>query len=90
MPYERSFAIERRLQQVLDLIRSGRYSTPDIAEALGVSVPTVSRDVTALRHRGHGIRSERHEGTWRYVILDASDDKRTGTGTRRRRGALAS
>lgn len=68
MPYERAFAIERRLGQVLDLIRSGQHSTPEIAERLGVSIPTISRDVTALRERGHQIRAERHGTSWRYVI----------------------
>lgn len=71
MLYERSFTIEKRLQDVLELVRSGRYSTPTIAEKLGVSVPTVSRDVTALRERGHDIRSERHGGSWRYVLAAA-------------------
>jgi len=71
MLYERSLAIERRLAEVLDLVRSGRYSTPAIAEKLGVSVPTVSRDVTALRERGHKIRAERRGESWRYVLATA-------------------
>jgi biotin operon repressor len=62
MFYQRSLEIERRLETTLDLIRSGRYSTPMLAEKLGVSIPTVSRHVTALRERGHDIRSERAEG----------------------------
>ncbi len=68
MFYERSYLIEKRLQDVLELVRSGRYSTPAIAAKLGVSVPTVSRDVTALRERGHDIRSERRGESWRYVL----------------------
>lgn len=68
MLYERSLAIEKRLQTVLELVRSGRYSTPFIAEKLGVSVPTVSRDVTALRERGHDIRAEKRGDTWSYVL----------------------
>lgn len=77
MFYERSFAIEKRLQDVLELVRSGRYSTPAIAEKLGVSVPTVSRDVTALRERGHDIRSERHGDAWRYVLAPADGERTT-------------
>lgn len=69
--YERSLSIEKRLRQVLELVRSGSYSTPAIAEKLGVSVPTVSRDVTALRERGHDIRAERHRDSWRYVLASA-------------------
>jgi Mn-dependent DtxR family transcriptional regulator len=43
MLYKRSLEIEQRLETVLRLIRSGRYSTPKLAERLGVSIPTVSR-----------------------------------------------
>ena len=74
MLYQRSMDIERRLARVLHLVRSGDYSTPMIAEELGISIPTVSRDVTALRERGYDIRSERKGGGWRYVL--ARDQKR--------------
>jgi biotin operon repressor len=63
-----------------------------IAEKLGVSVPTVSRDVTALRQRGHEIFAEKGSDGWRYVLReDASRDTRTlqapsGNSTRRGRG----
>ena len=69
MPFERSLEIERRLDDVLRLIRTGRYSTPLLAEEVGVSIPTISRCVTALRLRGHGIRAEKHEDGWRYVLV---------------------
>jgi predicted DNA-binding transcriptional regulator YafY len=69
MLYQRSLDIERRLQNVLRLIRSGGYSTPMIAQELDVSIPTISRDVTALRERGHEIRSERKSEGWRYVLV---------------------
>lgn len=68
MTYDRSLAIERRLGDVLELIEAGKYSSSDIADRLDVSVPTVSRDLMALRERGHEIRSERHCGGWRYVL----------------------
>ena len=68
MFYQRSLDIERRLDAVLRLIRRGGYSTPMLADELGVSVPTVSRDVTALRQRGHGIRSQRSDEGWHYVL----------------------
>jgi len=90
MLYERSFSIEKRLQDVLELVRSGRYSTPAIAEKLGVSVPTVSRDVTALRERGHDIRAERHGDSWRYVLGSSEPEQRTlETRTRSRRAVTA-
>jgi biotin operon repressor len=71
MPFERSLEIERRLNDVLRLIRTGRYSTPKLADEVGVSIPTISRCVTALRARGHDIRAERHDSGWRYVLEEA-------------------
>ena len=74
MLYQRSFGIERRLEAVLRLIRAGGYSTPKIAEQLGVSIPTASRYVTALRQRGHDIRSERSLDGWHYVIIAKTEE----------------
>lgn len=68
MLYQRSLDIERRLEAVLRLVREGRHSTPEMAEFLRVSVPTVSRDLTALRQRGHDIRAERTDDGWHYVL----------------------
>jgi biotin operon repressor len=66
--YQRSLEIERRLEDVLGLIRRGRYSTPRIAAELQVSIPTISRAVTALRERGYDIRAQRQGSAWRYVL----------------------
>lgn len=41
MLYQRSQEIEKRLEQVLGLVRTGSYSTPKSAEEVGVSIPTV-------------------------------------------------
>jgi biotin operon repressor len=76
MPFERSLEIERRLDDVLRLIRTGRYSTPMLAEEVGVSIPTISRCVTALRMRGHDIQAERYDGGWRYVLVARTAQKR--------------
>ncbi len=65
MLYERSLEIERRLETVVRLIRTGHYSTPKLAERLGVSIPTVSRYVTALRERGYEIKALREARGWR-------------------------
>jgi DNA-binding MarR family transcriptional regulator len=81
MLYQQSLEIESRLQVVLDLIRSGRYSTPILAEELRVSIPTVSRAVTALRERGHDIRAERGAKGWRYVLVSAGPTDRKPTGS---------
>lgn len=68
MPFERSLEIEQRLGAILRLIRTGRFSTPKLAKEVGVSVPTMSRCVMALRKRGHNIRAERRRNEWRYVL----------------------
>src|SRR5262249_19129060 len=74
MAFERSLEIARRLDEVLHLIRTGRYSTPKLAEKVGVSIPTISRIVAALRERGHDIRAERHPEGWRYVTVAKAHD----------------
>jgi predicted DNA-binding transcriptional regulator YafY len=68
MRYQRSLEIENRLQSVLDLIQSGGYSTPALAVALQVSIPTISRAVEALRERDFEIEAERGEQGWHYVL----------------------
>jgi biotin operon repressor len=78
MPFERSLEIERRLGDILRLIRTGRFSTPMLAEEVGVSIPTISRCVTALRERGHDIRAEKHDSGWRYVLGRGRNTEKTG------------
>jgi biotin operon repressor len=68
MLYQRSLEIERRLDAVLQLIQTGNYSTPMLAKEVGVSIPTISRCVTALRGRGHEIHAEKVEIGWRYFL----------------------
>ena len=68
MPYQRSLDIEQRLKAVLQMISTGKYSTPRLAEELRVSIPTISRCVTALRERGHDIRAEKLSEGWHYVL----------------------
>ena len=68
MLYQRSLQIEQRLDEVLRLIHTGNYSTPMLAREIGVSIPTISRCVTALRGRGHPIQAEKFENGWRYFL----------------------
>jgi biotin operon repressor len=68
MLYRQSLEIEQRLDAALRLIRTGRFSTPQLAKKLHVSIPTVSRCVLALRHRGHDIQAKREGDTWRYIL----------------------
>ncbi len=84
MLYQRSLEIEQRLQTVLKLVETGRYSTPLIAEELGVSIPTVSRDLTALRERGHEISSQRMDnGSWCYGLVRTIAKRRAPMENRR-------
>lgn len=68
MIYEHSLTIGQRLANVLALIRTGRHSTPSLASELGVSEPTISRCLAALRSRGYEIASLRRGHGWVYVI----------------------
>ena len=72
MLYERSLTIERRLHELLDLIQAGQHSTPELAKKLGVSEPTVSRGIAALRQRGYSIRSVKQSKHWVYELLSES------------------
>jgi biotin operon repressor len=69
MVYRRSKMIENRLADMLSLIRSGGQSTPSLAEKFGISQPTVSRCLTALRERGYTIRSVREDTGWSYELV---------------------
>jgi hypothetical protein len=68
MLYQRSLEIQHRLDAVLQLIHTGNYSTPMLAKEIGVSIPTISCCLTALRGRGHPIQAEKFENGWRYFL----------------------
>jgi transposase len=68
MPYQHALEIHHRIEEVLRLIKTGEYSTPALAKAVGVSIPTISRIVAALREQGHAIQAERTASGWRYVL----------------------
>jgi biotin operon repressor len=70
--YQRSHEIESRLETLLQLIRTGRYSTPKLATVLGVSHPTVSRCICALRGRGYPIESVKGPEGWAYILSEGS------------------
>lgn len=81
--YGRSKSIEERLNAVLKLIRKGQHSTPTLADALGVSRPTISRCLAALRERGHGIRAVRNADGWAFEITSDSESAAQATGEAR-------
>jgi DeoR/GlpR family transcriptional regulator of sugar metabolism len=70
MRYERSLAVTGRLESLLELIRTGHYSTPAIAVKLAVCEQTVYRDVLFLKQRGYSIRSRKLASGWAYQLLD--------------------
>jgi len=69
MLYEQSLIIERRLDELLNLIRAGRHSTPALAKKLSVSEPTIWRGIAALRQRGYSIRSVKQSKQWAYELV---------------------
>lgn len=72
MLYNRSLEIERRLSDLLRLVREGQQSTPTLAKALNISEPTVSRCLRALRNRGFAIRAVKRGETWSYEVEEQS------------------
>ena len=72
----RSMAIVKRHEALLELIRSGTYSCPKLAEELAVSLPTVSRDIVFLRRQGYGIESVRRRTGWAYELTCTPDSQR--------------
>lgn len=81
MPYERSRQIEQRFQRTIKLISQNSRSARQLAEALGVSRPTVQRIVAELKRRGHIIRSVRDEHGWRYELVSSPPSAKSGIDT---------
>ena len=66
MRYDRSIAIGTRHEALLELIHSGSYSCPKLAEELAVSLPTVSRDIVILA--ASGIRNRVRQAAYRLGV----------------------
>ncbi len=69
LTYDYSLQIGQRLLNLLALIKSAEHSTKSLALALGVSEPTVSSCLAALRRQGYEIRSRRNGRGWCYVLV---------------------
>lgn len=54
------------------------FLTAAFAEEIGVSIPTISQIVAALRERGHDIQAERTNKGWRYVLSHGTTARRAG------------
>ena len=76
MRYERTIAITRRHEALLGLIARGRYSCPQLAKELGVSLPTVSRDLVFLRDQGYAIKAVRRGSGWAYELTGPPEPRR--------------
>ena len=68
MRYDRAIAISKRHEDLLGLVRSGSYSSPALAKKLGVSEPTVYRDILFLKRQGFPIESVRLSANWAYQL----------------------
>ncbi len=68
MRYDRAIAISKRHEDILALVRSGSYSSPALAKKLGVSEPTVYRDILFLKRQGYRIESVRLSENWAYQL----------------------
>ncbi|MFM8475394.1 MAG: HTH domain-containing protein [Planctomycetaceae bacterium] len=62
-------AIANRHGRLIELIRSGEFSSPELAEKLEVSGQTIYRDISFLKNLGFSIRSEKHADGWVYRLM---------------------
>lgn len=84
MRYKRSLAIASRHDRLIDLIRSGEFSSPDLAEKLKVSEQTIYRDIDSLKERGYSIRAVRLSKGWAYRLLGEPGTVPNGKGSSRK------
>lgn len=84
MRYERAIAISRRHEELLALVRSGSYSSSALAKKLGVSEPTVYRDILFLKRQGYLIESVRLSASWAYQLPPEKKTNRQRQGGRLR------
>lgn len=71
MRYERTTAISERHTLLIGLIRRGELSSKSLADELGVSEPTVNRDIEFLRSQGYEIKAVRVDRKWAYRFLES-------------------
>jgi len=82
VPYDRSAAISERHETLLELIESGGRSAAALAEAVGVSQPTINRDLSYLRKKGHAIKARRLPVGWAYELDGSQHSRSTAAGKR--------
>jgi DeoR/GlpR family transcriptional regulator of sugar metabolism len=69
MRYERFRAIGNRHRKLIELIRTGEYSSPFLAEKLDCSEQTIYRDIEFLKEQGYSICAVRIAKGWAYKLL---------------------
>lgn len=69
MRYGRALAISGRHDRLIELIRSGEFSSSALARKLEVSEQTIYRDIQFLKNTGYSIRSKKHVDGWAYHLL---------------------
>ena len=84
MRYQKTLSIQSRHDRLLKLMRTGKFSSPDLAEKLGVSEQTIYRDVDFLKKQGHSIRPEKHADGWAYHVLPESAASSSAKGAARK------
>lgn len=72
MRYKKALAIPGRLDRLIKLIRTGAYSSNDLAKKLKVSEQTIYRDIAHLKETGYAICSKKHETGWAYHLTAES------------------
>jgi len=70
MRYERYRAIADRHGKLINLIRTGKYSSPFLAKKLDCSEQTIYRDIEFLKEQGYAICAVRLAKGWAYKLLD--------------------
>lgn len=80
MRYERVLAISERHERLIELIRTGAFSTPALSEKLHVSEQTIYRDIDYLKKHGYLIRSQKHVDGWAYHLHSEPAKASSGKG----------
>jgi biotin operon repressor len=84
MRYKKALAIPGRLDRLIELIRTGAYSSLDLAKKLKVSEQTIYRDIGHLRETGYEICAKRHATGWAYHLLAKPATTSAGKGSSHR------
>jgi DeoR/GlpR family transcriptional regulator of sugar metabolism len=79
--YERSLAIANRHERLIELVRSGEFSSRNLAEKLEVSEQTIYRDIDSLKERGYAVRSVRQSKGWAYKLQGEPATAQRGKGS---------